>query len=52
VVDAGINEPTEINLEMTVIGDVTRTPSPTVPVTAEVAGYANVNRQESETVDA
>lgn len=32
VVDSGINEPTEINLEMTVIGDVTRTPVPTPPV--------------------
>ena len=52
VVDAGINEPTEINLEMTVIGDVTRTPAPTVPASAEVAGYANVNRQESETAAA
>ena len=33
-VDAGINEPTEINLEMTVDGDVTRDPPPTAPVTA------------------
>lgn len=32
VVDAGINEPTEINLEMDVIGDVTRDPAPTAPV--------------------
>ena len=31
-VDAGINEPTEINLEMTVIGDVTRTPAVVPPV--------------------
>lgn len=32
VVDAGINEPTEINLEMNVIGDVIRDPVPTPPV--------------------
>ena len=32
VVDAGINETTEINLEMTVIGDVTKEPAPTPPV--------------------
>lgn len=32
VVDAGINETTEINLEMTVIGDVVRTPAVTPPV--------------------
>jgi hypothetical protein len=31
-VDAGINETTEINLEMTVIGDVVRTPVPVPPV--------------------
>lgn len=31
VVDAGINETTEINLEMDVIGDVVRTPVPTPP---------------------
>lgn len=36
-VDAGINEPTEINLEMTVVGDVVRTPVPTAPVMAETA---------------
>lgn len=29
-VDAGINETTEINLEMDVIGDVTRTPVPVI----------------------
>lgn len=39
VVDSGINETTEINLEMTVIGDVTRTPTPTVPAGAEALGY-------------
>ena len=32
VVDAGINETTEINLEMNVIGDVTREPTVTPPV--------------------
>jgi hypothetical protein len=36
VVDAGINETTEINLEMDVIGDVVRTPVPTPP-TVELA---------------
>lgn len=34
VVDAGINEPTEINLEMDVIGEITRTPDPTVAAAA------------------
>lgn len=37
VVDAGINEPTEVTLEMDVIGDVVRDPVPTVPALAEVA---------------
>lgn len=32
IVDAGINEPTEINMEMTVIGEPVREPAPTVPV--------------------
>ena len=40
VVDSGINETTEINLEMTVIGDVVREPTPTVPAGAEALGYA------------
>jgi hypothetical protein len=44
VVDSGINEPTEINLEMDVIGDVTRTPTPTVPVVLEQTG-TNVRRE-------
>lgn len=32
VVDAGINEPTEINLEMDVIGEIAREPAPVPPV--------------------
>jgi len=36
VVDSGINETTEINLEMTVIGEVVRDPAPTVPAGALV----------------
>ena len=38
-VDAGINEPTEINLEMTVIGDVTRDPVWTAPVGGTASEY-------------
>jgi len=37
VVDAGINEPTEINLEMDVIGEVTKEPASVPPVTARRA---------------
>jgi len=40
IVDAGINEPTEINLEMDVIGDITRTPVQAVAMATAQSGYA------------
>ena len=39
-VDAGINEPTEINMELAVIGDVEKTPAPVVLAATE-SEYAN-----------